>query len=353
MTLRVAIICPGRGTYSKAELGSITAPSPLGASAKRAQVLAAADRERSSRGRATVTDLDQAGVFSSLHLRGENAAALIFTGSAQDFVSLPSGIDIVAVCGNSMGFYTALFASGALSLEDAFGVADTCGSYQIHGVVGGQIVYPLVGEDWRSQDELRSHVEEALAAAQAAGHAAFVSIRLGGQVVLGADVSGIRFLMEHLRKTTLSERSYPLNLQGHSAFHTPLLASTSARALEDLSSVHFQRPEVPLVDGRGFIFSPWTTDARALYHYTFGHQMVKTYDFTASLRVVLRECAPDALVLLGPGSSLGGAIGQVLVSEGYQGLRSKADFQARQRTSQPILYSLGRPDQASLLLAHT
>ena len=50
----------------------------------------------------------------------------------------------------------------------------------------------------------------------------------------------------------------------------------------------------------GRTFSPWSTDLDALRDYTLGHQVTEPYDFTASVRVALREFAPDHLVLPGP-----------------------------------------------------
>ena len=65
------------------------------------------------------------------------------------------------------------------------------------------------------------------------------------------------------------------------------------------------------------------------------------------LKTALREYAPDCIILPGPGSSLGGAIAQTLISEGWQGLRNKDAFTARQ-ASDPVLISLRWPDQRVL-----
>jgi hypothetical protein len=346
--MRVALICPGRGTYTKSELGSLSKGSSLGNDLARTHVLRVADQLRQEAGRLPVFELDQSSAFSSRHLRGENAAALIFTGSAQDYLSMPKGHEVVAVCGNSMGWYTALFVSGARPLAEAFRVADTCGSYQTYGVVGGQVVYPLVDDEWRIDSGRVGATTRALEQVRSTGHAAYESIRLGGQLVLAADDEGVRLFMQLLPKVQLGERHYPMHLQGHSAFHTPLMDTTSVRAQNDLKGIAMLAPNVALVDGRGVVFQPWSTSGSELSEYTYSHQITRMFDFTAALRVVLREFAPDALVLLGPGHTLGGSIGQVLIAEGWNGLRSKADFVQRQLSSTPILYALGRPDQAAL-----
>lgn len=349
--MRIAIVCPGRGSYARGELGSLGRRSPLGAANRRQAILARADALREAAGRTPVSWLDRAASFSSLHLKGENAAALIFTAGAMDIAALPESHEVVAVCGNSMGFYTALFACGALDFDRAFRLADTMGSYQAEGVIGGQIVYPLVDDSWREVEDARRSVENALAAARKLGFFAAVSIRLGGYAVLAGDDDGLRYLRTKLPEVQRGERTYPFQLAGHSAFHTGLMAATSARALADLADLEFDRPGIPLVDGRGVVFSPLSSRPSILKDYTLRAQVAEPFDFTASVRVLMREFAPQALVLLSPGDSLGGSIGQILAAEGWEGITDKASFRARAESPSPILYALGRSEQAAALAA--
>ena len=345
--MRLVVLCPGRGSYTRSELGILTgAPDPTGA---RAQVCQRADALRAARGLPTVSGLDRAERFGSLHRAGENAAALIFTGAAQDLAESFDPHEIVAVAGNSMGFYIALLASGVLGFDDAFRVADTMGGLGRPGESGGQIVYPLVDDAWRVLPERVAAVEGALGMARAAGHFADWSIRLGGQAVLGADAAGIRSLLTSLPAVRLGERDYPFQLLGHAAFHTPLMSVTASEGRRLLADVPWRAPRIPLIDGRGTVFRPLTTRPADLASYTLDHQVVRPFDFTAAVSVALREYAPDALVLLGPGDSLGGAIGQILVAQRWQGVASKAAFLERQRSDRPLLFALGRPEQRRAL----
>ena len=104
---RCVVLCPGRGSYSKETLGSLqTLVSPK---------LDAADNFRSGLGRPTVREMDASAKFrSSWHIAGENASCLTAGASAADFDQLSSNVDIVGICGNSMGWYTTLGLSGAL-----------------------------------------------------------------------------------------------------------------------------------------------------------------------------------------------------------------------------------------------
>ena len=66
-------------------------------------------------------------------------------------------------------------------------------------------------------------------------------------------------------------------------------------------------------------------DAAAFRDYTLGHQVI-AYDFTAAIRTGLLEFAPEVVIKLGPGTTLGGAVGQVMTSCGWWGLCTKSGF---------------------------
>lgn len=343
--MRVALVCPGRGTYTRSELGGLTRDVAPEARSVRDALLAIADAHRAKVGRTPVSELDRRPRFSSEHLAGENAAALIFTGTAIDAALLRPEVEVVAVVGNSMGWYSALHVAGVFDFAEGLRLADTLGSYQKDGVVGGQVILPVVDAEWRRDPAALRAVEEAVAEVRSEGHGVDVSIRLGGYLVLAGDDEAVRRLLARLPKSKVGEKDYPFQLLGHSAFHTALMHPTSARARRDLAELPWRAPRTTLVDGRGSVFRPKSASPRALLDYTLGQQVVETYDFSASVRVVLREFAPDALVLLGPGDSLGGVLGQVLVAEGWNGLDTKSAFAARQRTASPIVVSLSRPEQ--------
>jgi hypothetical protein len=98
---------------------------------------------------------------------------------------------------------------------------------------------------------------------------------------------------------------------------------------------------VTLIDGRGRRFTPWATDPTELARYTLGDQIVTPYAFATSVRVALREYAPDVLVLTGPGNTLGGVVGQLIVAEGFHGLRTRVDFESIQVGPVPLVLSMG------------
>ena len=158
-------------------------------------------------------------------------------------------------------------------------------------------------------------------------------------------------LRTRLPRHQSGERTYPLHLHGHAAFHSPLLADNARRAMESLAdTVDWRAPEVPLIDGRGRQWSPLATDTGALAEYTLRTQVTSTFDFTASVRVALREYAPDLLVCLGPGDALGAPVAQVIIQERWQGIDDRAAFLRRQRDD-PLVVSFARDEQRLLVTA--
>lgn len=338
------VIAPGRGTYGKAELGSIARLHGL----RFSEQIADFDAQRTARGEPTVSELDGADRFSvALHMRGDVAAPLIYSASILDFLSIDrEAYNVVAVAGNSMGWYSALAMGGAVSVADGFRIANAMGTNsQAHGP-GGQILFQIVDEDWRAVPGLRDAMFALVAdIAARPGHALSLSIDLGGMLLFAGDEAGLAALLAEAPPTPGRD---PLRLAGHGPFHTPLMQGSADRARAELSSSLVGVPSLPLVDGRGHIWRRHSSDPVAMWDYTFGHQILAPYDFTLSVQVAVKEYAPDVIILPGPGDTLGGAIAQALIGIEWQGIGSKADFMARQARD-PILLSMGRAEQRAVV----
>ena len=274
-------------------------------------------------------------------------APLIYTATVLDWLSIDRDkFDIVAVAGNSMGWYSALALGGAVSAEDGFRISNAMGlNSQTHGP-GGQILLQVVDDDWRPVPGLREKLLGLVAdVASRPGHALALSIDLAGMLVLAGNEEGLAALLAEAPPTPGRD---PLRLAGHGPFHTPLMFGSSDKAMAELPHSLFGRPALPLVDGRGHIWRRHASDPAAMWDYTFGHQILAPYDFALSVQVAVKECAPDVIILPGPGDTLGGAIAQSLIGIAWQGIASKADFAARQ-AADPILLSMGRPEQRALV----
>ncbi len=334
MRKRALVIAAGRGTYNKSELGYLYKHH-----SDRLEFISMIDEYRSSQNQVTITDLDQAPAYSiKTHTRGDNASPLIYACAYGDYMSIDQDkFDIVAITGNSMGWYIALGCGGALSELSTLRLINTMGTMMQSELIGGQLIYPIMDDNWRIIDGKR---EEIMQIINKCG--AYISIELGGFIVFGGSDKTIKAL--HKRLPSVQER-FPLILPNHAAFHTPLQKPISDKALDIFKSDMFGSPHIPLIDGRGHIWRSHATDNKAIYDYTLAHQVCEYYDFTRAVHVGMKEFAPDCIIILGAGTTLGGAVAQSLIQINWDGLSCKKDFTKRQESDNPIIYAMGIDEQ--------
>lgn len=340
---RALVICPGRGTYNKEELGYLERFHR-----DKTQMIATIDEERRSHKQIPIQALDSADKYSMRqHTTGENASSLIYACAKADFMDINQDkFEITAITGNSMGWYIACALSGALTHPNAARLINTMGSMMSNGIIGGQAIYPVVDDRWQSDVNRQQEVHSALEKInQSPDCQLFESIRLGGYAVLGGNEAALNQLTEQLPEL---DNRYPMRLFNHAAFHTPLLNEIVTKAQQQLPPSLFSTPVIPMVDGEGHTWQPYATSLTALYRYTLGTQVNSLYDFSKAIEVSIKEFAPDVLIIPGPGATLGGAVAQILIQHAWFGLTCKADFIARQKED-PVIISMGMENQRELV----
>ena len=341
---RAVVICPGRGTYNKEELGYFYHHHP-----DKSALIETIDQYRLTQQQISISELDQLKSYSMrTHTAGENASALIYACAYADYLSIDKDkYDIVAVTGNSMGWYIALAVAQALTHENATKLINTMGSMMTNGVIGGQMFYPIVDSDWTLDPERENRILAAIVDINQDPTAElYISIKLGGYLVIAGNEQG----MTRLQKTLpIIDDKYPMRLFNHAAFHSPLLQSISNKAMEILTDDLFSPPLLPMIDGLGNIWQPYSTDISKLHRYTLTTQVVDSYDFSRAIEVAIKEFAPEKLIILGPGATLGGAVAQCLIKHQWHGLSNKIEFVNKQK-SDPLILSMGLSEQRKLVL---
>lgn len=336
MSQNALVVFPGRGSYRPEHLGTLNT---------RTEALKIADAIRVTNNKKSISELDGQKKYSAKwHIAGEHASLLTAAYSLSDYECISKAISISAICGNSMGWYTALGASGALSVEESFQVIDQMGAYQVGNQIGGQLLYPLQNPDWTLNLDALAIIESLIKEIKGL----YWSIHLGYQAVLGGSAEAIKAAISALPTQQIGTIEFPLKLPLHSAFHTPYMKETSAQAFQDMVGLSFKHPTVPLFDGRGYHWRPRTSSSQELKKYTFGTQVHDPYNFRLMIQSAVQEYAPDIIILPGPGDNLGGAIAQSLIDIQWRGIRCKDDFIERQQSS-PFLISMARPEQRSLV----
>ena len=343
---RAAVAFPARGSYGPASLGSLPAAHPW---------VRRADQLRAEVGLPPLSALDRAPGFDpAVHLRAANASPLTFLCGLLDAERIAGDHEVVVVVASSTGWYTALAASGSLEFDDAFRLVQTMALLAEEPIEnddpGGQLVYPLTDDQWRSDPAYAATLASALGE-HANGHGSaddgsaggvHRSLELGAFTVLSGTGAGLERVAGALSPVQVGSRRFPLRPAMQEAWHTPARAGTVRAAERLLSELTWSAPNVTLVDGRGARFTPYSTDPNELAHHTIVEQPTMTYDFAASLRVALRDYSPDVVLLPGPGASLGEVCAQLIVAEGYRSIRTRADLEAVQAGSSPILLSMRR-----------
>lgn len=336
------VIFPGRGAYQAEDLGYLKRFHH-----DKTEFLAMLEDIREQAGQKPLHALDGAKRFSlANHSSGENASLLIYACAMADFLSIDrEQYEVVAVAGNSMGWYLSLAACGALSLEAGAQLVNTMGTLMHEHGVGGQILYPIVNSRWVVDAKAKQNVKKAIASAKKAGHQAAISIELGGTIVIAGDKAGL----VHVKSKLPAVGEYPAQIARHAAFHTPLVSHVVPLAHQQLSPEMFTQPAIPAIDGTGTQWLADAADLNALYDYTLGTQITERYNFTRSVQTGLRDYAPDCIILPGPGGSMGAPVAQILIEENWWGLKSKADF-TKMQTNQPRILSMGRQAQRDIVI---
>ena len=333
---RIVVICPGRGSYSRESSNYL-----VDSDSNLTSLIRSHDKVRLSEGLPSISVLDSGTFRTKTHMSGENASPLIYACSLKDFFSIDQQkYEVVAICGNSMGWYISLALGGSLSYEDGFKLIQNMGTLTHENGEGGQIIYPIVDDDWRKDEKLYEFVLKEILKIGAK-----ISIKLGGYLV----IAGLQNQLDHLLRELPKIDKYPFQIPFHSAFHTEVLGKIPSLAESKLDRAIFSKPKIPLIDGRGNIWSPWSTNVNELYSYTLNYQVIKKYDFSGSVSVALKEFCPDHIVLLGPGNSLGGPVAQILINQQWNGLKSKQDFLGTQKNN-PFVVSMGIDEQKNLVL---
>ncbi len=329
------VVAPGRGTYNRTELGYLKNHHLA-----QCGLVAEFDHFRRAQKQIPVSDLDGAERFSgAIHSRGDNAAPLIYTCGYADFLAIDrTQIDIVAVTGNSMGWYTALACAGAVSAMGGFEIVNTMGQLMQESLIGGQLIYPFMDEDWLPIPNGREAILQKITEINAQVDLELsVSINLGGMLVLAGNDKGLAAFETVVPRV---QDRFPMRLPYHAAFHSRLQKPVAAKGRSRLNVGLFRQPDTPLVDGRGYIWFPKSNSLTSLYEYTLGHQVIEAYDFTRAIKTAAHEFMPDLFIVLGPGTTLTGATAQSLLLSRWRGMVSKQDFTERQKSS-PILIAMG------------
>lgn len=206
-----------------------------------------------------------------------------------------------AVAGHSLGEFTAYYAAGSVSLEDAIRIVRRRGTLMFEsGVARPGAMAAILGDASVPIEEICQR------ASQAADGGVVVAANYNapGQVVISGEVAGVERAIDLLKDAGV-KRAIRLAVSG--AFHSPLMDSARDGLWEALRDVPLQPPEVPVYAN---------VTAEPIRDVNTARQLL-VEQLTAPVRwtdVVQRLVAdfPEALfVEMGPGSVLTGLLRKI------------------------------------------
>ncbi|MGT2961214.1 ACP S-malonyltransferase [Streptococcus caballi] len=148
------------------------------------------------------------------------------------------GIKPDIVAGLSLGEYSALVASGALTFEEAVALVAKRGEFMETAAPAG------TGKMVAVMSTPVEIIEEACEKASDKGYVRPANYNTPTQIVIGGDVEAVNAAVENLKEAGV-KRLIPLKVSG--PFHTALLKSASEKLAKELEKVTFSDFTIPLV----------------------------------------------------------------------------------------------------------
>lgn len=231
----------------------------------------------------------------------------VFLHSVISALCLGDAFQPAMVAGHSLGEFSALVASGALSFEDGLRLvyARAMAMQKACEATPGTMA-AILG----LADEKIVEICEQVSAEGDVCVAA--NINNPGQIVISGSMEGVSKACEFM-KAAGAKRALPLKVGG--AFHSPLMAPAKAELEEAINATHFNTPSCPVyqnVDGLPHT-SPDEIKANLIA------QLTASVRWTQSIQNMVADGADD-FTECGPGSALQGMIKKIAPEVNAHGL---------------------------------
>lgn len=221
----------------------------------------------------------------------------ILTTSVAIFKVLQShGLYPDLVAGLSLGEYSALVASGAISFDDALQLVAKRGQFMEDAAPAGSgKMIAVLNTDAKL-------IEEICEEASSVGVVSPANYNTPGQIVIGGETKAVNHALELLKEKGV-KRLIPLNVSG--PFHTALLEPASKNLSLELAKVKFKDFSLPLVGNTEADIMTKKRIPELLERQVM--EPVRFYDSITKLQ----ELGCEEVIEIGPGSVLSGFIKKI------------------------------------------
>lgn len=221
----------------------------------------------------------------------------LFVHSIAKLKASPEIIGVGGVAGHSLGEFSALVASEAMSFEEglqlvyerAMAMQDAC------ELNPGTMAAVLGLED---------AVVEEICASITAGIVVAANYNCPGQLVISGSIEGIDAAIEKLKEAG-AKRALKLPVSG--AFHSPLMDSAKERLAEAIKNASIQAPKYPVYQN---VVASAVTDPAAIKANLID-QLTGSVRWTQSIQQMLADGITEFVEVGGNGKVLSGLIGKI------------------------------------------
>ncbi|MFC7679747.1 ACP S-malonyltransferase [Paenibacillus sp. GCM10028914] len=208
------------------------------------------------------------------------------------------GITPDYVAGHSLGEYSALVASGVLTLEEAVGIVRARGEYMEQAVPGGQgAMAAVLGADREALNNL------CLSVSEEGNPVELANINCPGQIVISGSAEGVAAVSGRVKEIG-GKRAIPLEVSG--PFHSSLMREAADRLATKLANATLSAPAVPVVANVTALPVSDPEEIRSL----LVEQVYSPVLWHDSVEWMISQ-GVDTFVEIGPGSVLTGLIKKI------------------------------------------
>ncbi|MGM0948529.1 MAG: ACP S-malonyltransferase [Bacillota bacterium] len=209
-----------------------------------------------------------------------------------------SGITPDFTAGHSLGEYSALVASGALSFKDAVYTVRKRGEYMNEAVPAGEgAMAAILGMDAEALKQVTDKVTEE-------GHLVqLANLNCPGQIVISGTAKGVELASERAKENG-AKRAIPLEVSG--PFHSELMKPAAEKLKEVLDSCDINDADVPVISN---VSANVMTDKAEIKEKLI-EQLYSPVRFEESINKLIAE-GVTTFIEIGPGKVLSGLVKKV------------------------------------------
>ncbi|MEG7334166.1 ACP S-malonyltransferase [Bacillus sp. 0102A] len=209
-----------------------------------------------------------------------------------------SGITPDFTAGHSLGEYSALVASGALSFKDAVYTVRKRGEFMNEAVPAGEgAMAAILGMDAEALKQVTDKVTEEGSLVQLA------NLNCPGQIVISGTAKGVELASERAKENG-AKRAIPLEVSG--PFHSELMKPAAEKLKEVLDSCEIKDADVPVISN---VSANAMTDKAEIKEKLI-EQLYSPVRFEESINKLIAE-GVTTFIEIGPGKVLSGLVKKV------------------------------------------